>query len=287
VLGHVIDGAAWLGSRLPARLAHGFAVVGGNIEWATRPAKRRQLASNLAHAVDRPAGSKMVRALVRREIVNEARRSADLLWAIGRRDEFVECTRIDGLEHFVEAAESGRGVVLAGAHVGGWEVATALPAAVLTVPTTVVVADNWLAWGIQHVRRAAGLRVVYAGRLPLESLRVLNRGEALLMLGDDGSTSSSRSCPVRFCGTIAMLPVGVVSLARLAAAPIVPFTVLPRGPRRWVVTIERQIEPPDRERGRDGEQAVLQLLADRWTETVRCHPEHWAASFPIEWRDGA
>ena len=80
--------------------------------------------------------------------------------------------------------------------------------------------------------------------------------------------------------------VGVVSLARLAAAPIVPFTVLPRGPRRWVVTIERQIEPPDRERGRYGEQAVLQLLADRWTETVRRHPEHWAASFPIEWRDG-
>jgi lauroyl/myristoyl acyltransferase len=287
VLGHVIDGAAWLGSRMPVRLAHGFAVVGGNIECATRPAKRRQLASNLAHAVDRPAGSKMVRGLVRHEVVNEARRSADLLWAIGRRDEFVECTRIDGLEHVIEAAASGHGVVLTGAHVGGWEVATALPAAVLPVPTTVVVADDWLAWGIQHVRRAAGLHVLYAGRLPLESVRVLHRGEALLVLGDDGSTSSSRSCPVRFCGTIAMMPVGVVSLARLAAAPIVPFTVLPRGPRRWVVTIERQIEPPDREGGRDGEQAVLQLLADRWTETVRHYPEHWAASFPIEWRDGS
>ena len=81
-----------------------------------------------------------------------------------------------------------------------------------------------------------------------------------------------------------MLPVGVVSLARLAGAPIVPFTVLPHGPRRWVVTIERLIEPPDREGGRDGEQAVLQLLADRWTETVRRYPEHWAASFPIDWR---
>jgi lauroyl/myristoyl acyltransferase len=83
------------------------------------------------------------------------------------------------------------------------------------------------------------------------------------------------------------MPAGVVSLARLAGAPIVPFTVLPRGQRRWVVTIEPPIEPPDREHGHDGEQAVLQLLADRWTETVRRYPEHWAASFPIEWRDPA
>ena len=38
-------------------LAHSFAVLGGNLEWAVRPAKRRQLAANLAHAVDRPPGS--------------------------------------------------------------------------------------------------------------------------------------------------------------------------------------------------------------------------------------
>lgn len=227
----------------------------------------------------------MVRSLVRREIVNEARRSADLLWAIGRCDEFLKATRIDGREHVVEATAWGHGVILAGAHVGGWEVATALPAAVLAVRTTVVVADDWLAWGIQHVRRAAGLRVVYAGRLPVDSLRVLRRGEALLVLGDDGSRSSSRLCPVRFCAATAMMPVGVVSLARLAGAPIVPFTVLPSAPRRWVVTIEEPIEPPDRRLGRDGEQPVLQLLADRWTETVRRHPQHWAASFPIDWCD--
>jgi lauroyl/myristoyl acyltransferase len=283
----VIDAAAGLGSRIPAGLAHRFAVVGGNVEWAARPAKRRVLASNLAHAVDRPAEPRMVRSLVRREIVNEARRSADLLWAIGRREEFLAATPINGRQHAIEAAARGRGVVMVGAHVGGWEVAAALPAAVLPVPTTVVVADNWLAWGIEHVRRAAGLHVVYAGRLPLKPLRLLRRGEALLVLGDDGSRSSARSYPVRFCGTTAVMPAGVVSLARLAGAPIVPFTVLPCGQRRWVVTIEPPIEPPGREHGHDGEQAVLQLLADRWTETVRRYPEHWAASFPIEWRDAS
>jgi lauroyl/myristoyl acyltransferase len=217
-------------------------------------------------------------------MVNEARRSADLLWAIGRPGDFLAATVIQGREQMVEATARGHGVVLVGAHVGGWEVATALPAAVLSVPTTVIVADDWLAWAIEHVRHAVGLRVAYAGRLPLDSVRLLQRGEALLVLGDDGSQTSARSYPVRFCGTTAVMPAGAVSLARLAGAPIVPFTVLPRGPRQWVATIESHLEPPDRWSGPEGEQAVLQLLADRWTETVRHYPEHWAASFPIDWQ---
>ena len=284
ILGRVIDGAVAIGSRAPARLAHGLAVVGGNIEWATRRSKRRQLAVNLAHAVASPAASPSVRSLVRREMVNEAKRSADLLWAIGRPDDFLESTVIQGREHMVDATARGHGVVLVGTHVGGWEVATALPAAVLSVPTTVIVADDWLAWAIQHVRYAAGLRVAYAGRLPLDSVRLLQRGEALLVLGDDGSRTSARSYAVRFCGRTAVMPAGMVSLARLAGAPLVPFTVLPRGPRQWVATIESHLEPPDRGSGPDGEQAVLQLLADRWTDTVCRYPEHWAASFPIDWQ---
>jgi len=80
------------------------------------------------------------------------------------------------------------------------------------------------------------------------------------------------------------MPAGVVSLARLGGAPIVPFTVLPRGPRQCVATTESHLEPPDRGSGSEGEQAVLQLLADRWTDTVRRYPEHWSASFPIDWQ---
>ena len=65
-------------------------------------------------------------------MVNEAKRSADLLWAIGRPDDFLESTVIQGREHMVDATARGHGVVLVGTHVGGWEVATALPAAVLS-----------------------------------------------------------------------------------------------------------------------------------------------------------
>jgi len=83
VLATVIDLAAAVGGRTPVGVAHRVAVLGGNLEWALRPRLRRRLAENLARAVDRAPESKAVRRLVREELVNEAKRSADLLWAMG------------------------------------------------------------------------------------------------------------------------------------------------------------------------------------------------------------
>ena len=98
MLARVIDGAAWVGCRIPAGVAHGIATVGGTCEWAARPGKRRALAANLAHAVGLPADSPRVRRLVRREMVNEAHRSADLLWALGRRERFLATVTMEGGE---------------------------------------------------------------------------------------------------------------------------------------------------------------------------------------------
>jgi KDO2-lipid IV(A) lauroyltransferase len=283
VLARVIDGAAAVGSRLPARVTHALAFVGGHLEWMARPRKRRVLAANLAHAVGEAPRSRAVRRLVRREIVNEARRSADLLWAMGRPDEMLAAVRIEGLEHVKDATSAGRGIVLASLHIGGWEVAGAVPASVVPVPTTVVVADNWLAWAMRHVRRAEGLRLIYRTSSAISAARLLRRGEALLVLGEDASGPPPRLHRVRFCDSHARLPAGIVSLARITGAAIVPFSVLPDAPRRWRVRIEPMIEPPPHDGGDDDEIAALQQLAERWTALLREHPQHWAASFPIAW----
>jgi lauroyl/myristoyl acyltransferase len=285
VLGRVIDMAAFVGSRLPARLTRSLAMIGGTIEWAARPGKRAQLATNLAHAAGADRQSRQVRRLVRHEFLNEARRSADLLWAIGKPHEFLESVEIVGAEHASAAAAGGHGLVLAGIHIGGWELAVGVPAAIVPVPTTVIVADDWLAWGIQHVRAAVGLGVVYRSTSPLAALRLLSRGEALLVLGDDASGPPPRRHLVPFCDSDAALPAGIVSLARLAGAPIVPFSVLPLGPRRWQVTFEEPIDPPDRGDGEVAEPKALAELAARWTSVIRANPSHWAARFPIAWEE--
>jgi KDO2-lipid IV(A) lauroyltransferase len=287
VLGLAIEAAVLAGSRLPAPVAHALAVTGGTAEWALRPGKRRRLAVHIGRAVGRPPGDPAVRRLVREELVNEARRSADLLWALGRREEFLARTPVLGLEHVHAALARGNGMILAGIHVGGWEVATAVPRHVVPVPTTAIVADDWLAWAIERMRAAAGLGVLYRSDSMLGAARLLRRGETVLVLGDDAGDGDARGYPVRFAGGVAELPAGMVALARLCGTPIVCFWVLPDGPRRWRVLLDPPVDPPPRGSGEAGEHETLQRLADRWTAMIRAHPEHWAANYRIRWVDGA
>jgi lauroyl/myristoyl acyltransferase len=176
--------------------------------------------------------------------------------------------------------------VLAGLHLGGWEVVAAVPGAVFPVRTSVVVADNWLAWAMQHVRAAEGLHLIYRSAPATAAVRLLRRGEALLILGDDATGQPPRKHRVRFGDSHALLPVGIITLARLSGAAVVPFAVLPDGPRRWRAYLEPPIEAPGRGDRATADAAALQLLADRWSARIRAHPEQWAASFPIAWDEG-
>ena len=283
-LARVIDGAAWVGSRIPGWLAHALAVIGGNIQWALRPKRRRQLAFNLCHTVSRPPDDPEVGRLVREVMLNEARAAADLLWAIGQPQEFLDSVVYEDW-HLVDSVVSqGRGLILAGTHLGGWEVATAIPGAKVAAPTSVIVADNWIAWAIEHVRSGVGLQVMYRHAAALRSVRRLQAGEAVLLLGDN-SEFAGHTHRVRFLDSDVQMAAGVAALARLSGAPIVPFTVLPLGPRRWHVTIDPPIDPPPADSGRVGEQPVLQELADRWSAAIRSNPEHWSLATPLEWLD--
>jgi lauroyl/myristoyl acyltransferase len=114
--------------------------------------------------------------------------------------------------------------------------------------------------------------------------RLLRDGQAILVIGDYAK-DWMRTYPVRFLDAVAELPAGVASLARLCGTPVVPFSVLPVAPRRWRVEIEPPLDPPARDGGHEAEQALLQQLADRWTATLRANAEHWAAVYPLTWRE--
>jgi KDO2-lipid IV(A) lauroyltransferase len=279
----VIDAASAAGSRLPAPAAHRLAVAGGTLEWAARPGKRRTLAENLAHAVGLDPDDPRVRALVRREVVNEARRSADLLWSIARPRELLEQVRIEGIDGVTETLAAGRGLILAGPHIGGWEVAVPVPAAVLDVPVSVLVNDDWLAWAVDGIRRRAGLEPAYVTDGPRPLVRRLRRGEALLMFADIVALPGMRTLEVRLLDGTVRLPAGPATLARLSGAAIVPLAVLPLDARAWRIQLGDPILPPARDAGPDADRATLQRMADSWTDVISRHPDHWAAVYPLEW----
>jgi len=283
VLRGAIVGASALAGRVPVSVIRPLTAIGATVEWAGRPAKRRQLASNLCHTLGLPPDHPEVKALVKREVRNEARRSADFLWALARPEELLATTEIDGREHIVEALERGRGVLLVSTHIGGWEVATALAREVVPVPTTVIVTDDWLAWAVEGLRVRAGLGLMFDSEPVSKAAGLLRNGEAILVLGDYAK-EWMRTYPVRLLDAVAELPAGAVVLARLCGTPLVPFSVLPVAQRRWRVEIETPLYPPPRNGGVAAEKALLQELADRWTVTLRTHAEQWAAVYPMTWR---
>jgi KDO2-lipid IV(A) lauroyltransferase len=283
VLRHVILGASAVAGRAPVPVIAPLVTAGATLEWALRPAKRRRLAENLCHALGLPPNHPEVRRVVRREVRNEAARSADFLWALQRPEELLETTRVEGREHIVTALERGRGVLLVSTHVGGWEVATAIAKAVVPVPTTVIVTDDWLAWAVEGLRVRAGLGIVYDSEPATKAARLLRDGEAVLVLGDYAK-AWMRTYPVRLLDAVAELPAGPVVLARLCGTPLVPFSVLPVAQRRWRVEIEPPLHPPERNGGEAAERELLQQLADRWTATLRGNADHWAAVYPMTWR---
>lgn len=284
VLRGAIVGASAVAGRLPVGVLGPLTSAGSTLEWACRPAKRRRLATNLCHTLGLPPDHPNVRALVRREIRNEARRSADFLWALARPDELRATTEIHGREHIDTALARGNGVLLVSTHVGGWEVATALPNAVVPVPTTAIVTDDWLAWAVEGLRIRAGLEIMYDSEPASKAARLLRDGQAILVIGDYAK-SWMRTYPVRFLDAVADLPAGIASLARLCGTPVVPFSVLPVALRRWRVEIEPALDPPARAGGVEAERAFLQQLADRWTATLRANAEHWAAVYPLTWHE--
>ena len=93
LLGLVLRAAAEICALMPAGLAASLAWIGGQVEWATRPAKRRQLAENLAHATSRTPRDRYVRRLVHRNVSIGARRASGILWSFARPEQAVDASR--------------------------------------------------------------------------------------------------------------------------------------------------------------------------------------------------
>jgi KDO2-lipid IV(A) lauroyltransferase len=252
------------------------------VEWALRPRKRSLLAGNLGHALGRRPGDPVVARAVRAQFINQARRSADFLWAFARADEVASRCRVEGRAGLDTAFEHGRGVILAGPHLGGFEVvAAALGDLLAGRAVTVLVEDDWVAHAVAGHRRRAGVELELRTAAPRRSLRTLQGGGAVAVVGDLAKPGM-RTYPVRFLDGWMELPAGQAALARLSGSPVVPFCILPIAPRAWKVVLGGAIEPPPR-RSREAERDLLQALADVWSEWIRAHPELWEAVDPMPW----
>jgi Kdo2-lipid IVA lauroyltransferase/acyltransferase len=150
----------------------------------------------------------------------------------------------EGLEHFTTAMSQGRGVLVATAHLGNWEL-SAFAHAWMTAPMNVVVRplDNARLDKIVERRRAfSGNKLIVKKEAARAVLTALRAGEAVGILIDQ-NVQPNEGVFIDFFGTQACAGTAFVKFAHHSRAPVVPgFALWEPKQSRYVLRFYPEIE---------------------------------------------
>lgn len=189
-------------------------------------------------------------------------------------------TLLEGEEHLVAGATSGRGVVVALPHMGNWDHAGAWAVARGIGFTTVVerlepvrLYDRFLAY-----RESLGMEVVplTGGENPFVALvSRLRAGGAVFLVADRDLTAAG--IPVRFFGEDTRMPAGPAALARATGATLLSASTWYEGScLRVRISAPVEVSAAPGQAGRtEAIAATTQALADHFAESIAEHPQDW------------
>ena len=235
------------------------------------PRLRRIARQNLAMALPELDAAK------REQIVDGTFRSIGrLLLAIARfpslhASNIGQWIAYEGLEHYAAAKQKGRGILVATAHLGNWEL-SAFAHALLAEPMHVMVRrlDNRLIDRLVEERRTlSGNRLIFKRDAARAVLKALRNNEAVGILIDQ-NTSESEGVFIDFFGKQACAGSGFVKLAYRSQAPVVPgFALWDEQRKRYVLRFYPGIELTGDER------ADTQRIHSFLERTIRQYPDQW------------
>ncbi len=188
-------------------------------------------------------------------------------------DDVVRRTRVVNEAVVRDAHAKGRGVVIPLPHMANWDWAGAWACATGMPLTTVAerlkperLYDEFVAY-----RATLGMEILPAGD-PATFGKLeesIARGRLVPLLADRDLSRSG--VEVRLCGEAARMPRGPAALALRTGAPLVPATLHYEG-RELVITFH---DPVPVAEGDEGVVAMMQDVADRFTDAFRAHPADW------------
>jgi KDO2-lipid IV(A) lauroyltransferase len=177
----------------------------------------------------------------------------------------------EGFEHYETAKQEGRGVLIATAHLGNWEL-SAFAHALMTEPMHVMVRplDNPLIDALVEKRRVlSGNRLIDKRDAARAVMKALRSNEAVGVLIDQ-NTAASEGVFVDFFGKLACAAAGFVKLAHRSRAPVIPgFALWDKNRKRYVLRFYPRIELTG------DVEADMQRLHSTIENVIRQYPDQW------------
>lgn len=241
------------------------------------PALRRAVRKNLRLALG-PRSAAIEALDVARLFANYASCLTDAFIAGSDRGEKVKARCIHD-DYLSAALSEGRGVVLATAHTGGWQIAAPVLRGIHGAELLVVMRrerDRGAQALQESVRDRVGIRVVYVGDDPLEALGLLShlRGGGVVAMQMDRLPQGMRGRKAELFGSPWPVPEGPLRLAAMSGAPIVPVFTRRTGYMEYEVHVTPPIRLPRRPSDADLDHAARAVLREM-EKFVRANPTQW------------
>lgn len=258
-------------SFLPRGARRWLARITARFVYVLAPRLRKRIEKNLSRTIAGDLPKERLRASVLTVLVHYGDYVLDFL-ALLRGDRASMLRGSRGEERLQLAATSGRGVILATAHLGSWEMAALFLARREYRVTLVSIPEEigWLGRLRSRIRSAHHHEEILLGS-PMAAIDLMNRlraGEFVGVQLDRATGGASASIP--FCGHRLRMPRGPARLAHATGASILPVFALAMEDGRYELVIEEPIDP----KGLD-EADLLDRLARLLERYVRKYPEQW------------
>ena len=262
---------------LPRRAALAAGRLIGLLAYAVDARHRVVARTNLRACLPEAADPRTARRIARRAFQHFGTVAVECLLLASRRPADLDRMIVyEGLENLKAAHLEGKGVLLASAHIGNWEIAAVMqgwvgiPIAIVTRPLDNPLLERLLARG----RSSSGNEIVHKRRAVRGVLKALKDGWSVAILIDQDFPESDRIF-VPFLGRPAAAAPTVGLMAVRTGAPVVPVTteLLPDG--RYRVHYFPALAPPQTG---DRDADILDIMS-RCTalieQEIRRLPDQW------------
>lgn len=182
-----------------------------------------------------------------------------------------EWIRYEGLEHYLAAKRDGKGILVATAHLGNWEL-SAFSHALMTEPMNVMVRplDNpMIDELVERRRQGSGNRLIFKRDAARSVMKALRNNEAVGILIDQ-NTAASEGVFVNFFGRTACAGTAFTKFAHHAGAAVIPgFAFWDKSERKYILRFYPRLEMT----GRIEEDT--QRIHSFFEDVIRQYPDQW------------